>query len=60
MSKKNFRYMVKIQVEGSDSWYYGEGNTLHEAKHVALYACGDANIRTELVWELSDEKSSIY
>lgn len=59
MSKVNFRYQVQVQVHGCDKWYHGEGNTLPEALHVAVYACGDAEIRTQLVWVLSDEKTAI-
>jgi len=59
MPNINFQYIVRAQVEGCDKWYQGEGTTLAEALHIALYSCGDAKIRTQLVWTLSDEKSSI-
>lgn len=50
-------YYVQIQIEGSDSIYYGEGNTLDEARHVALHAFVDVKVKSQQVWVYSEELS---
>lgn len=49
-------YYVQIKIEGCNSVFYGEGQTLDEAIHCALYALPDAQIRTLQVWTLASSE----
>lgn len=56
MKPLNHPYYVQVQIEASETIYFGEGNTQAEAIHCALYALPDAQIRTLQVWTLASSK----